>query len=897
MINSYTSVTSISTPACLPCDANCIHTITVTDVSSFSVGDKALIIQMKGASIATTNNASGGSITSINEAGNYEFFEIGAIAGNVITPRYALIRNYNVAGKVQIVRIPELNNANISATLTASPWNDATGTGGVVAISANTLTFNADIDVQGLGFTGVGMPFNGSPDNCSINPSAQMVLPNTNNSSYTRGEGISLFDPLTDRGRAPRANGGGSGVSGDSGGGGGSNYGAGGEGGKRWCDVSGLNAGGVGGFSMAPYLALDKVFLGGAGGPGFVTTSNPSSAANGGGIVIIFANDIIGNGFRINASGLSPVAVNPVGAPDGGGGGGAGGSIVIKSPSFTTNLNIDINGGDGQDLNTATHHGPGGGGGGGVFLYSLASLPTNVTLNANGGIGGEHTDNFRNDSQNGQVGGSISLYIPIENPNYSGNPDDDGVSTDCDLDDDNDGILDTEEYAAGLPYPLADADGDGVLNFLDPDLSGFIDVNSDGINDNYDADLDGVLNQFDIDSDNDGCYDVLEAGFSDPDNNGTLGSLPDTVDSNGQITGEGGYTGTNANVTTPGSASTISSAPANQTTSHGANATFTVVASGGSGITSYQWQESTDNGTTWTNIVNSGIYSGANTNTLTLTGVSTSMNGYDYQVIITETNFVCANVVSSSANLSITSVIAAIDDSGTVTSGASGGQAVSDVLTNDTLNGTPATLATITLTQVSTTNANVTLNPATGSVDVAAGTPAGTYTVVYQICEQLNPTNCDTASVSVTIGSSVIAAIDDSGTVTSGASGGQAVADVLTNDTLNGTPATLATITLTQVSTTNPNVTLNPATGSVDVAAGTPAGTYTVVYQICEQLNPTNCDTASVSVTVGSSVIAAIDDSGTVTSGASGGQAVADVLTNDTLNGTPATLATITLTQ
>ncbi|WP_325129625.1 Ig-like domain-containing protein, partial [Arenimonas sp.] len=242
-------------------------------------------------------------------------------------------------------------------------------------------------------------------------------------------------------------------------------------------------------------------------------------------------------------------------------------------------------------------------------------------------------------------------------------------------------------------------------------------------------------------------------------------------------------------------------------------------------------------------------------------------------------------------------VVDAIDDTGTVANGAAGGVAVPNVLVNDTLDGAPATLATVALTQVSTTNPNVTLNPATGGVDVAAGTPAGTYTIVYQLCELLNPTNCDNATVTVTVGAAVIDAFDDTGTVANGAAGGVAVADVLVNDTLNGSPATLATVALTQVSTTNPNVTLNPATGSVDVAAGTPAGTYTVVYQICELLNPTNCDTATVTVTVGAAVVDAVDDTGSVASGATGGVAVPDVLVNDTLNGAPATLATVTLTQ
>ena len=78
--------------------------------------------------------------------------------------------------------------------------------------------------------------------------------------------------------------------------------------------------------------------------------------------------------------------------------------------------------------------------------------------------------------------------------------------------------------------------------------------------------------------------------------------------------------------------------------------------------------------------------------------------------------------------------------------------------------------------------------------------------------------------------------------------------NVLVNDTLNGNPATLATVTLTQVSTTNPGVTLNTADGSVNVAPGTPSGSYVVTYQICEILNPNNCDTATVTVVVNNAV-------------------------------------------
>uniref|UniRef100_UPI0011B7E6B3 OmpA family protein n=1 Tax=Falsiphaeobacter marinintestinus TaxID=1492905 RepID=UPI0011B7E6B3 len=43
---------------------------------------------------------------------------------------------------------------------------------------------------------------------------------------------------------------------------------------------------------------------------------------------------------------------------------------------------------------------------------------------------------------------------------------------------------------------------------------------------------------------------------------------------------------------------------------------------------------------------------------------------------------------------------------------------------------------------------------------------------------------------------------------------------------------------------------LDPATGLVTVAAGTPAGSYVVAYEICEILNPENCATAEITVPV-----------------------------------------------
>ena len=49
-------------------------------------------------------------------------------------------------------------------------------------------------------------------------------------------------------------------------------------------------------------------------------------------------------------------------------------------------------------------------------------------------------------------------------------------------------------------------------------------------------------------------------------------------------------------------------------------------------------------------------------------------------------------------------------------------------------------------------------------------------------------------------------------------------------------------------------------TGQVSVPVGTPAGNYSIVYSICEKVNPTNCDTATVTITVTAPAIVAQDD-------------------------------------
>ena len=78
---------------------------------------------------------------------------------------------------------------------------------------------------------------------------------------------------------------------------------------------------------------------------------------------------------------------------------------------------------------------------------------------------------------------------------------------------------------------------------------------------------------------------------------------------------------------------------------------------------------------------------------------------------------------------------------------------------------------------------------------------------------------------------------------------GGVTGSVLASDTINGVVVNPADVTLT-VGASDPELSLDPATGLITVAPNTPAGTYTVEYTICEDGNPTNCSTVTETVEV-----------------------------------------------
>jgi len=225
----------------------------------------------------------------------------------------------------------------------------------------------------------------------------------------------------------------------------------------------------------------------------------------------------------------------------------------------------------------------------------------------------------------------------------------DGVIDADDQDDDNDGILDTEE-SNGID-PSADADSDGIPNYRDID---FCVLNGFSVCANLDIDSDGLPNHLDLDSDGDGCNDVLEAGFTDDNDDGILADLSTTVDTNGKVTGTNmidGYTtpadgdsNTIADYLELGANPVIDIQPANMETFAGDSVNITVATTFAD---SYQWQISTDGGGMFSNIAEGGIYSGTNTSNLTIAPASLSMNSYQYRVLVSNSAYNCSSTLTS----------------------------------------------------------------------------------------------------------------------------------------------------------------------------------------------------------------------------------------------------------
>lgn len=164
----------------------------------------------------------------------------------------------------------------------------------------------------------------------------------------------------------------------------------------------------------------------------------------------------------------------------------------------------------------------------------------NLDVNDNGVLDGTDTDNdgLVNDPSldgNTTFGGNVGSQLASVHDN-----DGDGRMDFVDIDADNDGIADIVENLMGA----ADGNNDGVMEGTDTDGDGFINVSPVDTNNTYgattnnqaeamlDDDLDLSINSEDLDSENDGISDAVEAGagFLDGDNDGVIEGIDDDGD-------------------------------------------------------------------------------------------------------------------------------------------------------------------------------------------------------------------------------------------------------------------------------------------------------------------------------------------------------------------------------
>ena len=400
-----------------------------------AIGDLLLVIQMQDAGINSTNTGSYGDgvtgdpatgWTALNSAGLYEYVvatNIVPTTGGALTISSGLINGYDESAPTatqgqsdfQVIRVPQYSTATLTSSLTAAPFNGATG--GVLAFDVQgALTLGgAAVSVSQQGFRGgLGRQLTGA---ASGGTGTDYVNLSTNNFHGEKGEGIAgtprhTFDSGTStavdnlvegypngstaRGAPATAGGGGTdpdpttappnGNDQNTGGGGGANGGAGGKGGNSWSSDQP-----VGGFGGTAFTAsVTRVSAGAGGGAGSRnnsgTITNASSGGSGGGIVMIRTGSVSGAGTITADGGTGPAPQN-----DGGGGGGAGGSIVlVAATGAMAGLTTNARGGAGANAwptdagGPPDYHGPGGGGGGGVVLTTSAPGTINVGGGANG---------------------------------------------------------------------------------------------------------------------------------------------------------------------------------------------------------------------------------------------------------------------------------------------------------------------------------------------------------------------------------------------------------------------------------------------------------------------------------------------------------------------------------
>ena len=231
-----------------------------------------------------------------------------------------------------------------------------------------------------------------------------------------------------------------------------------------------------------------------------------------------------------------------------------------------------------------------------------------------------------------------------------------------------------------------------------------------------------------------------------------------------------------------------------------------------------------------------------------------------------------------------------------------------NVLSNDSVNGAPATTANAVVSIVNDNGTGATVT-SDGKVHIPGGTLApGTYNITYKICDKNNPSLCGApATIALTVNNSTIHANnDDPETLTFATSVAYAknadssTFNVLANDRLSGVAPNTTQVDIIPV-TTATGVSIE-SDGRIKVAASTPAGVYTLTYKIKEKNTTNESAVATVTVKVKNTLTAtpaSLQTPITPSVSATTPKVVGDVLNQTALNGNkPNTLQVgITVTQ
>jgi large repetitive protein len=187
--------------------------------------------------------------------------------------------------------------------------------------------------------------------------------------------------------------------------------------------------------------------------------------------------------------------------------------------------------------------------------------------------------------------------------------------------------------------------------------------------------------------------------------------------------------------------------PTNQTAVAGQTVTFFAASAFGLPPPTVQWQVSTDGGVTFAPIVNGGVYSGATTGTLTISGVTTAMTGYRYEAVFS--NNVTPAVTTPPATLTVNNVLS-ISPSQLPqgTPGSAYNQTISIVGST-----TPFTLFSVNNFNAGGTGlslANVTTNSVNGTITIS-GTPTTPGAATFTVAVANSAGNTLTQNMTITI--------------------------------------------------------------------------------------------------------------------------------------------------